>query len=220
MSNNKTHHFILFFKLILLGGFLLSCEKATEVVEDVQSLAALKNVEFSYDDLKANIRLPEGALTSDMSFQELLEEDSATYANPANYTMEISSYFIADNTKESAEDTKFDGMLMNLVMDTIYSNPIKAETEAFEIKKDQSKTIDIQANISLETHRLPGLYIFEQTVKGNDLDTKTLIELLYNIGGEEGSFNLPEMQKDIPTRASEEMKDFLSGLIDSGIFEN
>ncbi|GEM_PF-1576544 len=196
-----------------------SCEEATEIADDAMTISALENVDFTHDSLTIDIGLPEGALESDKTFEELLEEDSAKYANPANYTMELSNYLTADNTGEDARDAKFDGMRVNFIMDNLNDHPIEAESGAFEIMKNETKTVSISGGIDLETHRLPGLYIFNQTVDGEDLDTKILIELLYDIGGKEGFIELPEIQKNIPTRASDETKEFLSEVLESGIFE-
>ena len=77
----------------------------------------------------------------------------------------------------------------------------------------------IQGAIDLETHRLAGLYIFRQMVDGNPLDTIIRTELRYKIGVEEGTISLHVLHQDIPTRASDEMKAFLGGLLESGIFD-
>lgn len=204
---------------IIFLSILTGCEKTSSVKDDTLKLAALKNVNFSYDSLAIYIGFPEGALESNKSFQELLEDDKKLYSDPAEYTIKINSYFFGDNTSEDAKDARFEGIINNLILDTIYSNPVEMKSDSFTIEKDKSKTLTINSLISLETHRLPGLYIFKQTVEGDYLDTKMVLELLYNIAGQEGSFNLPEIQQNIPTRASDETKELLSGILESGIFD-
>ena len=206
--------------LVMVIVFNISCEDAIDATEDTLALTALRNVDFSYDSLSVNISFPEGAVESGKTFQELLDEYPEIYSDPANYTISLSTFFLADNTSNDARDAKFDGTNLNIVMDTIYSNPIQAISGPFDIKTGEIKTVDISGMINLETHRMPCLYMFRQTVDGNDLSTRLQLSLLYTIASESGSINLPEFHQIIPTRASDETKAFLSGLLDSGVFDN
>jgi len=187
-------------------------------IDDAQKIAALQNVTITFDSLSYEIGLPDGALNG-KSFDSLMAIDSAKYANPANYTIGISGNFTADNTKEEAEDAKFDGMIVEIVMDTIELGPVQTIAEGFEIQKNTQLPVQTAGEINLKTHRQTGLYIFRQTVDGNDLATTLSPMLNYKIGIKKGSINVPDIHKDIPTRASEETKAFLSGLLESRIFE-
>lgn len=189
-----------------------------DIVEDIDQTAALKNVEVTYDSLTYVIGLPEGAL-SGRPFDSLVMEDSAKYTNPENYSITTIANMTADNTKSGAKDAKFDGMIITIVMDTIESGPIEPEAGEFEVKAGATEAVQAADSINLKTHRLTGLYIFRQTVDGNDLATTFAPTLLYKIGSQEGTIPIPEFYQDIPTRASPEMKEFLSGLLDSGIFD-
>jgi hypothetical protein len=62
-----------------------------------------------------------------------------------------------------------------------------------------------------------GKYIFQQMVDGNDLATKIAPILKYQIGSLQGDLNLPQFNQNIPTRASSNTKNFLSGLLSSDL---
>jgi hypothetical protein len=202
--------------LILSGIFLSSCKKDT-TLSDAEKLAALKNVAFSFSGVSFEVGLPANAL-SGQTFQELMAVDSATYANPANYSVKFLVKMLADNTKENAEDSKFDGMVMNMIMDTIQASPIKTTAGAFELLKNTSQEVVAQGTINLATHKAAGLYIFQQIADGQDLATKITTLLNYKVGELQGAINLPEIQEQIPTSGSPEMKSFLTGMINSGVF--
>jgi len=51
----------------------------------------------------------------------------------------------------------------------------------------------------------------------NDLATKIAPILNYQIGSLQGGLNLPEFNQNIPTRASDNTKNFLSGLLASNL---
>lgn len=207
----KTARLIFLSLLILMG-----CQKNNPVT-DAEKLAALRNVTLTYDSTTFVFGLPSGAL-SGKSFQELVKADSATYTNPANYSISIHSNVTAHNTKTNAEDAQFDGMILKIVMDTIVSSPVNAVANSFEVKKDSSAKVQANETINLKTHRKAGLYIFRQMVSGNDIATTQTPGLNYKIGALAGTIDLPSIQENIPTRASAETKAFLKGLLDSGIF--
>jgi len=209
------------FGLFILGAFvfvLSSCNEVKETTDDAVKVAALKNVTIGYDQMEYTFDFPEEALGG-KSFAELYMEDSATFANPANYGITIQTSMIADNTTENARDAKFDGMVLDIIMDTILAFPIRNEFDGFTVEKQEVLPISSSTTINLATHRLTGLYIFRQTVDGNDLATTFSPVLFYQIGMLEGDINVPDFQKDIPTRASDETKAFLRELLESGIME-
>jgi hypothetical protein len=187
-------------------------------VTDAQQLAALRNIKITYDSMTYEIGLPPGALSGQSLF-ELMQNDSSTYANPENYSIHISLNVTADNTDPQAEDAKFDGMELDIAMDTIESNPILMATEGFLVKKNETIPVETETTINLKTHREPGIYIFRQTVDGNDLATTMYPKLYYEIGLQQGSLNLPSVYQEIPTRASDETKEFLRQLLESGVFD-
>jgi hypothetical protein len=203
--------------LLSLIALCFQCD-VEEAISDTEKTAALRKVTVTSDSGQAEIELPEGAL-SGRSFAELAADDPATFTNPANYAITFILNMTADNSKDGAEDAKFDGMTVDMVMDTITSSPVKTEADAFEVKKNTTHSFQATGAINLQTHRKVGLYIFRQTVDGSDLATTLSPILYYKIGSQEGSIDLPDLQKDIPTRASEETKAFLSGLLESGIFD-
>lgn len=200
--------------LVMLAGACIEDNPLT----DAQKLAAMRYVKISYEGMSYEISLPSGA-GSGQSFAELMIADASTYTNPANYSITISVDASADNTDPGKEDAKFDGLGVDVVMDTLDSEPIEMMSAGFEVDKGEIHPIDLSASINLETHRKSGLYIFQQTVDGNDLATTLHPYLLYDIGTLEGEIPLPAQQRDIPTAASQETKDFLSQLLASGIFE-
>ena len=211
-------NFIQFVGRVLISVlFLISCADENPLA-DAQKLAALRKVTIIYDNMSYEIGLPPGAL-SGQSLAELMMSDSSTYKNPENYSITISLNVTADNTHQEAEDAKFDGMDIDIVMDTIASNPIKMSTEGFEVKKNETYPVNMQTTINLKTHREAGLYIFRQTVDGNDLATTTYPYLYYILGFQSGTLNLPSIYEEIPTRASDETKEFLRQVLNSGIFD-
>ncbi len=209
--------FILSVALLVLL-FQYCKEEDKNIIEDVDQLTALKNVSFTYDSVSYQIGLPEGAL-SGQSFDSLMLEDSAKYANPENYSVTVMLNMTANNTKENARDAKFDGMEAIIVLDTIENNPIQPTADAFMVEKDQIIPVQARDSVNLATHKLPCLYMFRQIVAGTDIFTTVQPVLFYVIGSQEGTLPIPETQHNIPTRATDEMKYFLSGLIESGIFE-
>jgi hypothetical protein len=102
---------------------MLQCTTPTALT-DAQQLAALRKVTVTCDSMTYEFGLPQGALGG-KSFSQLLAEDSATYANPANYSITILLNMTADNTKTDAEDATFDGMTIDVVLDTIASTPTR-----------------------------------------------------------------------------------------------
>lgn len=217
-STSRKHKLNLFIASMALALLIHACTEGDNAITDAQKLAALEKVTVSMDGMDYDILLPEGALSGE-SFEELMKKDSSKFADPANYTINITVNSIADNTDDDARDAKFDGMYIDLVMDTIASTPIRTEAEGFEIEANTTQEVPAYGSINLETHKQAGLYIFQQTVDGNDLTTKFSPVLLYELGTLEGDIPLPSVTIDIPTRASEEMKAFLRDLLESGILE-
>jgi len=204
--------------LILLIGISFSfCKKETEVIDSVSETAALRKVTVDLDSMSYDIGLPSGALTQGLSFAELLAADSATYANPANYSIAMILNLLIDNTKDGAKDAAFSGLDLNIIMDTINSTPINTSAGAFEVAENATLALPVPTEINLATHRQVGLYMFRQIVDGADLATTITPLLKYNLGIQSGDIPLVSFQKDIPTRASDETKEFLAGLLDSGI---
>lgn len=196
----------------------LQCKKDSEsTISDAEKTQALKNVTLKYDSASYILGLPDGAL-SGKSFEQLKLEDSAKYTNPENYSVIIGSNFTADNTKDGSSDAKFDGMELNQVMDTIKSAPIKSSTGPFDVKKKSTLPVSTNTKINLKTHRTTGLYIFQQIVNGQNLATTFSPILKYKIGNLAGNIPLPDVKQNIPTRASDQTKEFLRGLINSGVF--
>ena len=205
--------------LLMILFIIVSCNpNENNAIDDIQQTAALRNVTFSYKNTEMTIGLPEGALDG-ASFAELLLTDSSRFADPSNYSIGFISTLEADNTNSNAADAKFDGLIVDIVMDTIYSTPIEAIAGPFDISKNTIDSVHATGTLNLATHRLAGLYIFRQVVDGNDLATTLSPDLLYKNGALEGEIEVPDMHKNIPTRASDEMKAFLSGLLNSGILD-
>ena len=202
--------------VFILGSFSCTDENKSALT-DAQQLAALKNVDFSYKEMDLSFQFPEGALNG-QTLADLIKLDSSKYASPANYGISFSLMMNADNTGSSASDAKFDGMLIDIIMDTISSSPVELLADAFEIKKNETKDVNALGEINLKTHRLTGLYIFQQAVDGNDIETTLSPEIFYKIGLIDGSFPIPDLHQNIPTRASDETKAFLRDLLNSGIF--
>lgn len=204
---------ITFSLIILVIIVSFSCKKE---VTDAQKVEALKDVTLSYDSVALNLSLPEGAL-SGQSFAELRANNEAVYSNLANYTIGFTTYLKANNTKANASDAAFQGMAVNLIMNNLTGTPIQTSTGPVTILANEIKPVTIAGNINLLTHKLVGKYIFQQTVDGNDLATKIAPILKYQIGVLQGDLNLPEINQNIPTRASENTKNFLSGLLSSDL---
>jgi hypothetical protein len=104
------------------------------------------------------------------------------------------------------------------ILDTIESSPIETAAGSFEVMKNSTLPVGTSTEINLKTHMAPGLYIFRQIVDGEDLVTTSTASLNYKIGSLAGSIPLPDLHQNIPTRASEETKEFLRGLLQSGVF--
>jgi hypothetical protein len=216
MKSHRLSLFLMSTTAVACIAILHCTNPATSALTDAQQLAALRNVTVTCDSMTYAFGLPQGALGG-KSFSQLLAEDSATYANPANYSITVILNMTADNTHSGAADAAFDGMKINVVMDTIVSTPIQTVADPFTVSKGTKKSVPAHGTINLATHRKAGLYIFRQTVAGADLAT-TLSPLLdYKIGSLAGSIPLPDIKQNIPTRASAETKAFLSGLLSSGV---
>ncbi len=197
--------------------FISSCQKDT--ITDAEKLAALKDVNFTMQGVTFNVGLPANALNG-QTFSQLLAADSATFSNPANYSINFLVKMLANNTKENAQDAKFDGMIMKLIMDTIQSSPITTTAGAFELLKNTSQQVAAQGGINLGNHKAAGLYIFQQIVNSQNLASTISTALNYNVGSLNGAINLPAVQQQIPTVASNELKTFLTGLLNSDVFGN
>lgn len=201
--------------LAMIAIFTISCEKE---VTDAQKVEALKNVTLSYDSIALNVGLPQGAL-SGQSFAQLRSQNEALYSNLANYTVGFSTHLKANNTKSGATDAEFQGMIVNLIMNNLTASPIQTSTGAVSIPKNEIKPVIASGSINLLTHKLVGKYIFQQMVAGNDLATTIAPILNYKIGSLEGGLNLPQVNQNIPTRASDDMKNFLGGLLESDLMQ-
>ncbi len=214
MKKNKSLNLI--YISLILGFIILSCSK-NNVVSDADKTAALRNVTITYDSVVFQLQLPAGAL-SGQSYAQLAKQDSATYTNPANYFIIILENYTANNKKSNAQEAKFDGMTINIVMDTILSSPIKAFCDSFVVKKNTSLPVHLNTTINLAKQRRAGIYILQQFVHGHDVVTTQTPYLNYKIGLLQGTIELPSFKENIPTRASNITKAFLSGLLDSGTF--
>lgn len=200
--------------LVVLSLVILFSSSCKKEVTDAQKVEALKNVTLSYDSVALNVNLPQGAL-SGQSFSELRAQNEALYSNLSNYTLGFATYMKASNTKTDATDAEFQGMTMNMIMNNLSSTPIQTSTGAVTILKNETRPIVTSGSINLLTHKLVGKYIFQQMVAGNDLATKVAPILNYQIGSLQGGLNLPEFNQNIPTRASDNTKNFLTGLLAS-----
>jgi hypothetical protein len=211
-----------FAKLSLSISFIfaiLSFNSCKQEKEDVLSLAALKNVSLSYDSLRLNVGLPQGAL-SGQSFQELRTQNEALFSDLSNYTVGFTTFLKADNRKENAKNATFQGLVLNTIMDTLNNSPFQILTGPFQVAKDEVKPVIAEGNINLLTHKYLGKYIFKQMVDGDYLATKLAPTLNYKIGEEQGGLNLPQINQNVPTRASDEMKNFLGGLLSSDLMND
>jgi hypothetical protein len=201
---------------LIIAIFALISFSCTKEITDAQKVEALKDVTLSYDSVALNVSLPEGAL-SGQSFADLRTQNEALYSNLANYTVGFATYLKANNTKSGATDAAFQGMAVNLIMNNLTGSPIQTSTGAVTISKNEIKPVVVSGNINLLTHKLVGKYIFQQMVDGNDLATKIAPILKYQIGSLQGDLNLPQFNQNIPTRASSNTKNFLSGLLSSDL---
>jgi hypothetical protein len=201
---------------LAITALLSSCQKDT--LTDAEQLAALKDVGFTFQSMNANLSLPTGALGG-QTFDQLMAADSSTFGNAENYSVSFLVKMLANNTKENAKDAKFDGMSINMIMDTLESAPITTAANGFEILKNTTQEVIAQGNIKLSTHKPAVLYIFKQMADGQDLTTTLSTYLNYNIGSLNGAIALPSFQQQIPTSASAETKSFLTGLLNSGVFQ-
>ncbi len=199
--------------LAMVAIVSVSCEKE---VTDAQKVEALKDVTLSYDSVALNLSLPEGAL-SGQTFAELRAQNEALYSDLSKYTIGFATYLKANNTKADAADAAFQGMGVNMIMNNLTNTPIQTLTGPVTILKNEIKPVVISGNINLLTHKPVGKYIFQQMVDGNYLATKIAPVLKYQIGVLAGDLNLPEINQNIPTRASDNTKNFLSGLLASDL---
>ncbi len=204
---------LLFSVLAIVIAFTTSCKKE---VDDAQKVEALKDVTMSFDSVALNLALPEGSL-SGQSFADLRTQNQDLFSNLANYTIGFATYLKANNTKSNAADAAFQGMGVNLIMNNLTDSPIQTLTGPVTILQNEIKPVVITGGINLLTHKMVGKYIFQQMVDGNDLATKIAPILKYQIGALAGDLNLPVINKDIPTRASVETKNFLGGLLSSDL---
>jgi hypothetical protein len=205
--------------LFISAAIVLAGCGADDTVSDVESMAALKNVTISYDSASYQLSLPEGALTSGKTFEQLKAEDSAKFCNLANYSITLVQNLQADNKKTDSEDAKFDGLTLITVMDTFNSSSINSVADGFVVKKNSSIPVVVNGTINLQTHKKAGIYIFQKIVAGDVLKTTQTPVLSYKVGIYEGELKLVSIPVNIPTRASDETKAFLKGLLDSGILE-
>lgn len=205
---------LLFSVLAIVIAFTTSCKKE---VDDAQKVEALKNVTISYDSVALNLSLPEGSLTSGKTFAELRAENQNLFSNLTNYGIGFTTYLKANNTKENASDAAFQGLAVNLIMNNLTNTPIETSTGPVTILKNSSSPVAVSGNINLMTHKLVGKYIFQQMVVGDDLATRIAPILKYQIGSLVGNIKIPEINKNIPTRASAETTNFLSGLLSSDL---
>jgi hypothetical protein len=197
---------------------LVSCFGDSNPVEDAQKTAAIRKVEVSVDSGAVEPQLPDGA-QSGGSFDSLAGENPATYTDPGNYGVDLAYYFLVDNTAKEAEDAKFDGITADIVFDTYSDSPVKAESGPFEVAKGEVRKVPLTTSMNIATHRLPCLYVFQQIVDGADVKTTVSPNLNYKIGSTQGVIEIPDIVVNIPTRASEETKVFLSDMLQSGLFE-
>ncbi|MGM0376265.1 MAG: hypothetical protein ACQEQ0_05790 [Bacteroidota bacterium] len=212
------HSFRSLLALAMAGVLLFSCEELEETVDDVQKTAALRNVSVTYDSLQTDVVLPQTSLEGS-TFQELYENNTDKFEDPANYVVEFSTHFTVDNTKDNAENAQFSGMYQDIVFNNIDESPVRFETSSFEIEANTRESESSTGEINLETHRETALYIFQQIIDEKPLDASIINRLLYDFGSREGEIDGGTFDQEIPTKASDETKNFLSGLIESGIFE-
>ncbi len=197
--------------LILIVG--CTDDTVTSVVGDADALAALKNVAFEVDALTLEIRLPDlsvnGPVSGAVDWSDLPDD-------PAAYGVGFSIRYTADNTRDNARDARFDGMRQQVIVHDLEDHPVHLAAESFTIPKHQVLQVSAGGAIDLESHRLPVLHIFRQMVDGEPVRVDILTDLLYTIGPVEGSIRLPRVEQEIPTRASDAVKEVLAGLLASG----
>ncbi|MDD2411937.1 MAG: hypothetical protein RBS19_01085 [Bacteroidales bacterium] len=200
----------------LFASFGIVFNSCKDEVDDVKSLAALRNVSLSYDSLQLNVGLPEGSLNG-QSFQELREENEALFSDLSNYKIGLTTFLKADNQKDKAQNAAFQGLILNTIMDNMGNSPFQIISGPFEVGKNEIKPFIAEGNINLLTHKYVGKYIFKQIVDGENLATTLAPILNYKIGDKQGGLNLPQMNQSIPTRGSDELKSFLNGFISSDL---
>lgn len=217
----KQYLISLFSGILITITFLINvgCNGGLDVIDDTQSLVALRKVTVAYDSLTMEFEFPQGALTSGKTFAELLLANSVIYSNPENYSVIFNFNMTADNTSDGAKDAKFDGMDMDAIFNNIKSSPVKTASDPFSVSANTKKTIITHGEINLKTHRSVGLYIFTQVVAGDKIKTTLSPSLNYKIGSNEGNIDLPDINTEIPTRFSDETKAFLKGLLESGALD-
>ncbi len=209
---------ISFILLLIISFFSFSaCEEVEDAVNDVQKTAALRNVSFTYDSLTTELVLPQMSL-SGKTFQELYENNKAVYGDPSNYAVKVNTHYTAENTSDNAADAMFSGMIQDVVFNSLSETPLRFDTPAFDIPEGETTAISSNTEIGLSTHQQTVMYIFRQIVAEEPLSTQISSKLNYELGIEQGSISLPQVNKNIPTKASEETKAFIQGLLNSGLF--
>lgn len=207
--------------LFISGTFYLSCLEDNPVskgLSDAQKVKALQKVTLSYDSVTFNLTLP-GGYENINRFADLSGADSARFYNLENYQISIGIYLTADNTDKDAEDAKFDGITINTVFKDYVDWPVAVLADPFEVDKGKKQAVPAEGELNLNTHKLPGKYIFKKLSEGSPVTTTMSPLLHYKIGELEGDIPIPDIKKDIPTRASDETKKFLTELIASGILD-
>jgi hypothetical protein len=188
----------------------------SDELSDAEKLAALEGVNWSPDTLYQEIHTP--APIEGKSYDTLVAENPA-FADPANYTISITFQMEADNKTRGTGDAQFNGINIETVFDTITSTPVEMSTGTVTIPLDSIVKVPASTSINLATHKEVGRYIFQRTVDGADLATNSTASYHYEIGRLTGDLPLLSAQQDIPTRATPEMKNFLSGLLASGMLD-
>ncbi len=191
-------------------------------ISDANQTANLKNVAISTDTTAASpvsfeLQLPQ--MVAGKSFADLNAEFPEVYGNPANYGATFSVNLLADNPSNNAGDAKFDGMSIALGMLSEGAEPINTIAEPFTIAKGTTQKVTPTGTMNLKTHRLAGLYFFNQVAKGDTLITSETGELGYKRGAVQGSLPIVLPNAKIATRADADTKAFLGDAIKSGIFD-
>ena len=200
----------------LLVFFLSSClvEDAKEGATDTQKIVALRGVTLRYVSLSVNLKLP-GEPPWTKSFSDLRKTDPTTFNNLSNYTISLALQMTADNSNKDAQDAKFDGIDINLLLDTLDHQPVALISPAFDLPKGEKVAVSSSGTINLATHKQVGKYIFQQMADGADLDTRLIPTLKYKISQLEGSFTIDTLSQKVPTEKTLFLKDVLnSGLLD------
>ena len=201
--------------ILMIISILAGCkDEVTAINDEAQQRTALKKVTVRYDSLTLTFS---DFLSGDSDLSTLKENDPDYYSDPVNYFVTLDVNTTVDNTADGAEDATFDGLKVNLVMDTIKNEKIAMVAAGFEIKKDESLNKAVTGTINAATHGNAMRYIFQQMVDGEDIATSLTPVLEFNLGVIDEEYALVTLQKDIPTRASDEMKAFLQQVLDSDI---